>query len=130
MGTIAIREQLGSLTPTFMLIFSAPLTLCSNFTTLARVARFVAVEAIEGIGFGINKPTFTFRYPTVISYSFSGVLKVRNRVLVGSFSISLFTVTLWTSITPCSLSSLRISISNMPDNSWQRMSPRDEFSVL
>ena len=43
-GTIAIRAQLGSLTPTFMLIFSATRTLCSNLATLARVAKLVAVE--------------------------------------------------------------------------------------
>ena len=43
MGMIAIKAQLGSLTPTFMLILSTPLTLCSNFEILARVAKFVLV---------------------------------------------------------------------------------------
>ena len=41
MGTIA---QLGPLTPTFMLILSAPLIPCSNLATLARVAKLVAIE--------------------------------------------------------------------------------------
>ena len=44
-GTIAIRAQLGSLTLTFMLIFSTSWTLCSNLATLTRVAELVAVEA-------------------------------------------------------------------------------------
>ena len=58
------------------------------------------------------------------------MLKVRNRVLVGTFSVSLFTVTLWTSTTPCSCSSVLISVSVMPDSSRQRMTPRHEFSAL
>ena len=58
------------------------------------------------------------------------MLKVRNRVLVGTFSVSLFTVTLWTSTTPCSSSSVLISVSVMPDSSRQRMTPRGEFNAL
>ena len=79
---------------------------------------------------GTNKATFTFRQPTVISFGRSGVLKVRNRVLVGTFSVSFFTVTLWTSTTPCSCSSVLIFISIMPDSSRQRMTPHDEFNTL
>ena len=45
MGTTAIRAQLGSLTLTFMLIFSPTQTLCTKLATLACVAKFVAVEA-------------------------------------------------------------------------------------
>ena len=66
----------------------------------------------------------------MISFRRSGVLKVRNRVLVGTFSVSFFTVTLWTSTTPCSCSSILISVSVMPDSSRQRMTPRDEFNAL
>ena len=50
MGTIAVRAQLGSLTPTFMLIFSTTWTLFSNLATLARVAKLVAVEATHRVG--------------------------------------------------------------------------------
>ena len=49
-GTIPIRAQLGSVTLTFMLIFSAIRTLLSNLATLARVAKFVAVEATHRVG--------------------------------------------------------------------------------
>ena len=42
-GTTAIGAQLQSFTSTFMLIFSSPLTLCSNFAMLAHVARLAAV---------------------------------------------------------------------------------------
>ena len=49
-GIIAIRAQLGSLTSTFMLIFSATWTLHSNLATLARVAKLVAVEATHRFG--------------------------------------------------------------------------------
>ena len=62
----------------------------------------------------------------MISFGRSGVLKVRNRVLVGTFSVSFFTVTLWTSTTPCSCSSVLISISVMPDSSR----PRDALNAL
>ena len=58
------------------------------------------------------------------------MLSVTNRVLVGTFSASLFTITLWTSTTPCSCSSVLIYVSVMPDSSRQRMTPRDEFSAL
>ena len=58
------------------------------------------------------------------------MLKVRNRVLVETFSVSFFTVTLWTSTTPCSCSFVLISISVMPDSSQQRMTPRDTFNAL
>ena len=88
------------------------------------------LQSKQRIELGTNKATFTFRQPTVISFGRSGVLKVRNRVLVGTFSVSFFTVTLWTSTTPCSCSSVLISISVMPDSSRQRMTPRDEFSAL
>ena len=94
---------------------------------LAHVAKLVAVEASHQVQ---NKATFTFRQLTMISFSSSGVLKVRNRVLVVTFSVSLFTVTLWTSTTPCSCSSVFISISVTPDNSRQQMVPHDEFSAL
>ena len=49
---------------------------------------------------------------------------------MGTFSVSFFTVTLWTSTTPCSCCSVLISISVMPDSSRQRMTPRDEFNAL
>ena len=58
------------------------------------------------------------------------MLKVRNRVLVRTFSVSFFIVTLWTSTTPCSCSSVLTSTSVMPDSSRQRMTPRDEFNAL
>ena len=58
------------------------------------------------------------------------MLKVGNRVLVGTFSVSLFTVTLWISTTPSSCSSVLISVSVMLDSSRQRMTPRDEFNAL
>ena len=66
----------------------------------------------------------------MIFFGRSGVPKVRNRVLVGAFSVSFFTITLWTSTTPCSCSSVLISISIMPDSSRQQMTPRDEFNAL
>ena len=66
----------------------------------------------------------------MISFGRSGVLKVRNRVLVGTFSVSFFTVTLWTSTTPYSCSSILISISIMLDSSRQRMMPHDKFNAL
>ena len=49
-GTIAIRAQLGSLTLTFMLIFSTTRTLRSNLATLVRVSKLVAVETTHRVG--------------------------------------------------------------------------------
>ena len=66
----------------------------------------------------------------MISMGISDVLRVRNRVLVGTFSVSFFTGTLWTSTTPCSCSSFLISVSVMTASSWQQMMPCDEFSTL
>ena len=119
MGTTAIRAQLGSLKLNFMLIISAPLTHRSNLATLVRVARLFAVKA-----------THRFRDKQGHLH-----LYISDRNLLGHFwrvegqkqSLSLFTVTLWTSTTPCSCSSFLISASNMPDNSRQQMSPLDEF---
>ena len=111
-----------------MLTFSTTRSLHSNLATLACVAKLVAVDTMHRVG---NKQGHLhFRQPTVISFRRSGVLKVRNRVLVGTFSVSFFTVTLWTSTTPCSCSSILISISVMPDSSRQWMSPLDEFNAL
>ena len=49
-GDLAIRAQLGSLTLTFMLIFSTTQTLRNNLATLARVFKFVAAEATHRDG--------------------------------------------------------------------------------
>ena len=48
-GTIAIWAQLGSLTLTFMLIFSTTHTLRSNLAMLACVSKLVAVEATHRV---------------------------------------------------------------------------------
>ena len=39
----------------------------------------------QRIGFGTNKAAFTVRHPTVISFGISGVMKIRNKALVGTF---------------------------------------------
>ena len=45
------------------------------------------------MGLGANIDTFASRYPTGISFGRSDVLKVINRVLVGTTPVSFFIVT-------------------------------------
>ena len=81
-------------------------------------------------GFGTNRSTFIFRYPTLISFGMSGRFKVRNRMLVGITSPSFFTVTRWTSTIPCVLSSSLISTSDKSESSRHLITPREELKVL
>ena len=81
-------------------------------------------------GFWTNRSTFTFKYPTLISFGMSYRLKVRNRVLVGLTFPSFFTVTRWSSTTPCVLSSSLISTSDKSESSRQLITPREEFKLL
>ena len=81
--------------------------------------------------FGTNKVTFTFRYPTVISFGSSGEPNVRKRVLVGITFPSFFSVT--HSVNPnhtLIFQFILISTSDMSARSRHLITPREEFRVL